>query len=320
MAAFTAGSLSRRLVAGCAAAVLLGLGQAAAMAQVFYRYQDANGHWVFSDRQPMRSSGVAVPGIEGERAGIWLRRNEDRSGDAELVAINRFASWAQIAYRVEASRNLDPEVGKAGNALLPPESETRLMQLTPIAPGTSAEVEFSYQFILGHPGAKHRPEQPYRLPYALFEAYRVSQAYPDALTHAALADRHAIDFELPVGTPVFAARGGIVVDEIGDYAGNGLDRDLDVGRANFVRILHADGTLALYGHLQRGSLRVSPGQRVARGQHIADSGNTGFSSGPHLHFVVQRNRAGAVESVPVSFVGAEGAVIDPRTGDSPVAY
>jgi murein DD-endopeptidase MepM/ murein hydrolase activator NlpD len=68
------------------------------------------------------------------------------------------------------------------------------------------------------------------------------------------------------------------------------------------------------------SIRVVPGERIARGQYIADSGNTGFSTGPHLHFVVQRNRGGAIVSVPIQFAGRNGAAITVASGDEPTAY
>jgi murein DD-endopeptidase MepM/ murein hydrolase activator NlpD len=237
-----------------------------------------------------------------------------------LIAINELEAWAQIAYRVETSRNLDPDARSTGNALLPPRSETLLMALATMDSEKPAEGSFSYQYIIGHPGARHRPDLPYRLPYALAQAHRVSQAYPDSMTHAAPANRYAVDFEMPIGTRICAARGGVVIEVVGDFVDAGLDPERDGERANFVRVLHDDGTLALYGHLDPGSIRVAPGQRIGRGEHIADSGNTGYSSGPHLHFVVQRNRAGALESVPVSFAGAGGVAFTPETGDVPVAY
>jgi murein DD-endopeptidase MepM/ murein hydrolase activator NlpD len=302
--------------------VMLPLFAANVLAQTLYKYRGADGHWVYSDRLPADLG--AVEPLDRSRApdgtGVWLEVSENDAGESVLIAVNGFASWVQIAYRIEASRNLQPDISPRGNSLLPPLDETVLMTLPPIEAKSPVEVSFSYQYLYGHPGARHRPDEPYLLPYPLAAAHRVSQAFPDVITHDDPANRHAIDFEMPTGTPIRAARSGVVVDTTGEFSGSGSDPETSVTRANFVRILHDDGTLALYGHLNWQSIRVEPGQRVARGEHIADSGNTGYSSGPHLHFVVQRNRAGAMESVPVGFASAAGAVVSPATGDRLVAY
>ena len=87
-----------------------------------------------------------------------------------------------------------------------------------------------------------------------------------------------------------------------------------------VRILHDDGTYAIYAHLNTNTIRVKPGDRVERGQYIADSGNTGYSSGPHLHFAVVRNVGLRVESVPVTFLGANSVTVIPASGNLLTAY
>ena len=78
--------------------------------------------------------------------------------------------------------------------------------------------------------------------------------------------------------------------------------------------------MALYVHLNWNTIRVVPGQRVRRGEYLADSGNTGFSTGPHLHFVVQRNQGGSLSAVPLQFADASGAPITLVTGETYTAY
>ncbi|MCY1554588.1 Peptidase family M23 [compost metagenome] len=68
-----------------------------------------------------------------------------------------------------------------------------------------------------------------------------------------------------------------------------------------MRVLHDDGTMGVYLHLMQGSVLVQEGRRVEAGSMIARSGNTGNSTGPHLHFVVQRNVGLALESIPFNF-------------------
>ena len=87
-----------------------------------------------------------------------------------------------------------------------------------------------------------------------------------------------------------------------------------------MRILHDDGTYAIYAHLNTNSIRVKPGDKVRRGQYIADSGNTGFSSGPHLHFAVVRNVGMEIQSLPVIFAGQNEATVLPTYGSILTAY
>jgi murein DD-endopeptidase MepM/ murein hydrolase activator NlpD len=147
----------------------------------------------------------------------------------------------------------------------------------------------------------------------------VSQAPPLAITHRDAASRNAIDIAMPVGTAVHAAREGLVINVAHRFFRGGLDTAIS-DEANFVQVLHDDGTTAIYAHLQMDTIRVRPGQRVARGEYIANSGNTGFSSGPHLHFVVVRNAGLRSESVPLVFEGPGGTSVAPRTDVALTAY
>ncbi|MCQ9343889.1 M23 family metallopeptidase [Corynebacterium kozikiae] len=103
-----------------------------------------------------------------------------------------------------------------------------------------------------------------------------------------------IDIANAVGTPIYAAMAGEVIDS-GPASGYG----------NWIRIRHDDGTITVYGHME--TLAVSVGERVEAGQNIAGMGNRGFSTGSHLHFQVHPGGQGAVD--PVSWFAERGIVI-----------
>ena len=105
---------------------------------------------------------------------------------------------------------------------------------------------------------------------------------------------------------MLAARAGVVMQVESDFDKAGLNREKYGGRANFVRILHDDGTMALYAHLKPEGVMVRVGQRVQAGQQIGLSGNTGFTTGPHLHFAIQVNRGMRLESIPFRMNGPRG--------------
>jgi murein DD-endopeptidase MepM/ murein hydrolase activator NlpD len=301
-------------------ALIAAVAAAPAAAQSLYRYLDANGHWVFSDRQPADGGDFETVDLPRDAdPGIVRLYERPGPGRAPVLAVeNTFHGTVQIAFAILDAGNLADDVPLRGNRIVPPRSDTALIELAPATAGDAVHARFSYQYIHGDPAARHEPGEPYRLPYASASRFTVSQAYPDRITHFDQTSEYAVDFEMPVGTNVFAARGGIVLEVAEDYFEAGIDARL-ASRANMIRILHDDGTMGLYAHLNWNSIRVRPGQRVARGEYIADSGNTGFSSGPHLHFVVQRNIGGEIASVPVLFAGP-GSGVTVVTGDEPVAY
>jgi hypothetical protein len=94
-----------------------------------------------------------------------------------------------------------------------------------------------------------------------------------------------VDWRLPTGTPILASRAGVVAAVAAHFVKGGLDAKFRP-RANFVAVQHADGTYARYFHLRHLSVFVKAGDRVGVGQPLGLSGNTGFSSTPHLHFDV----------------------------------
>jgi murein DD-endopeptidase MepM/ murein hydrolase activator NlpD len=161
--------------------------------------------------------------------------------------------------------------------------------------------------------AHHSKETRYRLPFRKGETHEVSQGYNGRWTHRG-PDRYAVDFAMPEGTTVCAARDGVVVDLRKSSQTGGPDKKY-ADEDNYVSIAHADGTIGEYHHLQYDGVLVEIGARVTAGQPIALSGNTGYSTLPHLHFGVYSALDGSHrQSHRLTFMTRQGIVTEPLAG------
>lgn len=122
----------------------------------------------------------------------------------------------------------------------------------------------------------------YDLPYPKGASHPLVQGYFTQFTHKR---RAALDFKMPVGSVVCAARAGVVV-RLKENGSQGGIKKSNRSHANYVVIQHADSSRAGYWHLQKDGVLVNLGDSVAKGQPIARSGNTGYTYFPHLHFIV----------------------------------
>jgi murein DD-endopeptidase MepM/ murein hydrolase activator NlpD len=99
--------------------------------------------------------------------------------------------------------------------------------------------------------------------------------------------KHSIDFLMEEGTPILAARDGVVVDVKDDSSEGGIDPKYDdMKYLNYLTIEHENGEFSQYCHLKHKGALVKADEKVKEEQKIALSGNTGFTSAPHLHFMV----------------------------------
>ncbi|MCE9600496.1 MAG: M23 family metallopeptidase [Spirochaetia bacterium] len=166
---------------------------------------------------------------------------------------------------------------------------------------------WSYRFNWspGSLNARHDPATIYDLPYK--GTQHVNQGFHGSFSHTGDFE-YAVDFGMPVGTPVYAAREGLVVGTRSNMPEGGPDRKYQ-NSANFVLIRHPDGTIGSYDHFKTGGVTVAVGTQVTRGQLIGYAGITGFTGGPHLHFVVFRAKDGmSRESFPLKFATVTGTV------------
>jgi murein DD-endopeptidase MepM/ murein hydrolase activator NlpD len=304
----------------CALAALgLTLPSAQLMAQSAYRYRDANGQWVFTDQAPASEAPADSFSLGHENS--TLRLSVDRKDDAEstqLIAINDCLCVA--TFQVSIVHSDFTAIPDAAGYRATLEPGTRQILVRAASTGNAkADLRYTWKAALGSPQAVHNPPRPYRVPFDVGSTYLISQAYPSRISHTTVDTEYAVDIALPDGTPIYAAREGTVINARHDsFRGAAAPVMLDA--ANVIEILHDDGTIALYGHLHWDSIRVRIGAHVVRGQYIADSGNTGFTSGPHLHFAVVRNAGGVNVSVPIQFAGIAGVAVTPTTQMPLTAY
>lgn len=183
--------------------------------------------------------------------------------------------------------------------VVPPRTERFLAYQLRIKPDVR-EYGFGYEYTSNF--GDHTPDTftvnyVYELPYAPGTAELISQGYNGTFSHRGAL---SLDFEMSQGTPVHAARGGVVamVEERFD---EGCPSKRCEEFTNEVVILHSDGTFGEYVHLRQNGAFVEEGEVVKVGQLIGESGATGFANGPHLHFSVYRQKMSGRTYVPTVF-------------------
>lgn len=154
---------------------------------------------------------------------------------------------------------------------------------------------FSYSYKYGDAAAVHDNTARYAIPWA--GARSISQGNGGSFSHQpGTADHYAIDVPMPTGTPLYASRAGYVafVEESNTKStyeacpSSPTNCQVAGSSDNYVLVIHNDGTMSRYTHLQYNGGAVVAGQQIAVNQLIGYAGNTGFSTGPHLHFATYR--------------------------------
>jgi murein DD-endopeptidase MepM/ murein hydrolase activator NlpD len=292
-----------------------------ANAAKLYKYRDANGQWIFADRPVSGLKPVEVRQVRPTQRQQRVSLRSSRSGgQMQLEAVNELHGPAEIELTLPEGSNVAADPPLPLRKVVPAGKELVLARLCPLDPSRPCDFNYRLRFVPGDPAARHRPARAYLVPFEAGKRFRISQGFNGKTSHQGPASRHAVDISMPVGTPVRAARDGVIMDVAFDFYEGGLNREEYGGRANLVRILHDDGTMAIYVHLRLESVRFPIGSRVKAGTVIAQSGNTGYTSGPHLHFAVQRNAGLQLVSEPFVFAGDGGKGVTPKTGEMLAVY
>jgi murein DD-endopeptidase MepM/ murein hydrolase activator NlpD len=189
---------------------------------------------------------------------------------------------------------------------------------------------WNFQSRFGSYKAKHATTAKYRLPFA--GKFKVGQGYNGKATHFGQS-AFSIDFTMPQGTRVLAARAGVVASvEQSNYRSKyepgvcpkPVKRSCDAPGSddNHVFIRYPDKTFGMYAHFKQNGVAVSVGDEVTEGQLIGYSGNTGLSSGPHLHISVNKATPFTFkhnwnsETIKVSYVDVKGKSVTPKAGST----
>ncbi|MBP5943907.1 MULTISPECIES: peptidoglycan DD-metalloendopeptidase family protein [Pseudomonas] len=273
-----------------------------AVAMTIYKSTDANGVVSYSDR-PSKGAKVFVfqdRMVERLERQVYLDIKKQKGVDVVFVRNDLYAP-VEIALAFTGLSNVRGAPTQTIRRVLPARSNTRLALLKAVSGGQPLVYSPQFHYSLGDPSGA---AQGYRYPLPWRGGpFRLSQGANGQYSHYGPKNKYAMDIAMPVGTPIIAARAGVVVKTENSQNGRGNDAS-----GNFVRVLHDDGTMGVYLHLKQGSVSVREGQRVKVGSPLALSGNTGNSSGPHLHFVVQRNSGAGLVSIPYQFNQPLGAL------------
>lgn len=285
-----------------------------AEAKKLYRFQTEDGTWSYTDKEPDDKAGVTVSDIKPTKTPKKVVVVTENMGDyANIFASTGYAGPIEVELTLTDATISYTEPGFPAKFLVAAGERKKLASGIRKVSNKAWRFNFKYKTILGDPAARHQPPGPYSLPFPQDRQFRVSQAFNGEFSHNEPSNKYAVDISMPEGTQILAARAGTIMDVVENFVIGGEDSAKYLDKANLVRILHDDGTMAVYAHLQMETVIVAPGRKVKVGEQIGRSGNTGFSRGAHLHFAVQRNEEGTLVSESFQFQGAT-APITPVKG------
>lgn len=236
---------------------------------------------------------------------------QQEAGVSAVVAANPSA-WPELITVHARFQNMQPSRAVPFTVELPPGATSLLCTFAPVERKRPSRTTYRWSSQIGSLQAPDRGgggdkrglvdgrAAVYTLPYPEGVTHEVTQAHCGAVSHTGRL-RYAVDWSMPEGSPVCAARAGRVVRVVAGFDRGGRAREMQEF-SNLLMIQHADGTLGEYLHLQKNGVLVKVGDEVQAGDLVARSGNTGCSTGPHLHFHVRQPLDGSTwRSVPVRF-------------------
>ncbi|KFN43452.1 peptidoglycan DD-metalloendopeptidase family protein [Arenimonas oryziterrae] len=270
-----------------------------------YRWVDGKGTLHYGDNAHGAARAAPARALPADSSGI-ADLQMVRNGEAtDVYVANRLGGPIELDLSFTAAHNVQSLPSLPLRQVIAANKRVLISRIEASAPGLPSSYAVGLLAMPGDPRAMP-DDRTYSLPIDENSDWELGQLFHGGFSHTDEQNLYAVDLIVPVGTPVLAARDGVVMQVMSGFNSAGLNQAQYAERANIIRILHDDGSMAVYAHLQENGALVKVGQRVTVGEQIAFSGNTGYSSGPHLHFCLQVNRGMRLVSVPFRMVGPEG--------------
>lgn len=284
-----------------------------ATAKTLYKYQDKQGRWYFTDKAPVTDYSVEVRHLKpAPKQRVHLEKTGSSSNPA-FYLVNQYPGPIEVAIDWEQQADLVSTPELPHRFVIESGKSDALFTINAVGQTSSQTFTLQYQYVVGRPLPHYSSPTPYLPPLAPGSRFLVTQTFNGEFSHNDAQNRYAVDIMMPIDTPVHASRAGTVLEVENDFTDSGTLRAYAT-KANSIYILHDDGSMAIYAHLALEKALVHPGQKVQTGELIGYSGNTGFSSGPHLHFAIQVNRGMELASVPFQFLDARQHAFEPQQG------
>jgi len=163
-------------------------------------------------------------------------------------------------------KNLKPSAPVPFTTTVPPREKIAAFTVGAEDPKQDSSWSYTYYATWGSLSVEHDDTFMYQLPYPTGQSFPVSQGFHGKYSHNG-GDCYSIDFKMPEGSPIHAARAGTVVGIKDDSNVGGSDKKFEWD-ANYILVQHSDGTLGHYVHLQKGGVKVKIGDTVQTGQLI----------------------------------------------------
>lgn len=247
--------------------------------------------------------GAETPGLQPNP--IHEMRHRDLSGGDEYLVRNLLAGPIEVRCALVDAQNITTVPPLPRRLVLPALAEWKLTEMRSADPTQHAEGSIECSAMVGDPNAPAPEGVAYAIPLYPGTKFTIDQGFGGAFSHNDAESHYSLDLAVPEGTPVVAARDGVVMQIEENFRATGGDAKRYGDRANYVRVFHDDGSLAVYAHLAPRSILFRPGDRIHAGNFLAKSGDTGFSTGPHLHFSVQKNVGMQLRSIPFTMPGVD---------------